>query len=418
MSSRRPDLIFLGVLLLAIVLIATLTWANYQFALSNPGGNDFIPRWVAARLAPGVSPYSEQTNQAIQEVIYGQAARATEDQQFFVYPYYALAVFFPFGLVEDLNLARALWMTALEIALLALAIVSLSLAHWKPSLPLLALLLIFSLAWYHALRALINGNAAALVALFVALALYAIRLKRDALAGVLLALASIKPHMVVLLTPFILLWAISRRRWSLVVTILVSHLLFLTVPLLAQRDWIIQNLRQIVTYIEHTRYPIIDSPIDIFSRTWPGVGVQLQWIFVTLLALLLLLEWWRALGKDFRWFFWTACLTLAVTNLIGIPTATVNYVALFPAIVLVLATWHQRWGWGGRVLAAVTLFALLVGLWVLMFISLPDQPHVLQPPVMFFPVPIFVLLALYWVRWWALRPPRLPIEHIRALQDL
>ena len=64
-----------------------------------------------------------------------------------------------------------------------------------------AALLLFSITWYHGVRPVINGNAAALVALFIALAFFFIQTKSDRAAGIVLALSTIKPQMVVLLIP-------------------------------------------------------------------------------------------------------------------------------------------------------------------------------------------------------------------------
>jgi hypothetical protein len=37
---------------------------------------------------------------------------------------------------------------------------------------------------------------------------------------------------------------------------------------------------------------------------------------------------------------------------------------------------------------------------------------------MFFPLPIFMLVGLYWVRWWAIKPAKTLIEALRASEDL
>jgi hypothetical protein len=116
-------------------------------------------------------------------------------------------------------------------------------------------------------------------------------------------------------------------------------------------------------------------------------------------------EWRLAWGKDFHWFFWTACLTLVLTNLIGIQTATENYMVMFMALVLVFASWEQNWGMAGRILVVVSYLLLFLGVWWLFFATLQiggDQP--MQGLVMYFPLPVFLLLGLYWVRWWVLKP--------------
>lgn len=401
--------IFAGAILL---VIAGLTWVNYRFTRENPGGNDFIPRWLGTRLflTEGLSPYSEEASRQIQEVVFGRPARPGEDLSYFVYPLYSVYVFAPFALVEDFALARAIWMTALEISLFLMAGVSIFMTRWRTPLALLAVLLIFTALWYHSIRPLVNGNPAIVVALFITCALAAIQTQHDFLAGFLLALATIKPQMVVLLIPFVLLWAVSQGRWNLIWGFLIS-LVFLAVSVaLLIPDWPLQNLRQIIAYPEYT---LPGSPGAIFAEYLPGVGRQLGWALTILLSAVLIVEWRAAFGQDFRWFFWTAGLTLAATNLIGIRTATANYIALYPVLILVLAAWNERWGRAGRWLTLAALVILFFGLWGLFLATVQTGEQPVQSPVMFFPLPIFLILCLYWVRWWAIRPPRSLLDQFR-----
>jgi hypothetical protein len=132
------------------------------------------------------------------------------------------------------------------------------------------------------------------------------------------------------------------------------------------------------------------------------------------LGVLLVIEWIQVAGKDFRWFYWTACLTLVITNLIGIRTAVPNYIALLPAVLLVIAIWVERWRFLGRFLTAFSILGLTIGLWWLFLSTLQigDQP--VQHPVMFFPLPIFLLIGLYWVRFWATSATRPLLDEIRS----
>jgi hypothetical protein len=361
-------------------------------------------------LTRGLSPYSEQVTRAIHQMAYGRAAQPGEDQMLFAYPFYTALVIGPFALVEDYALARAIWMTALETALVLIVFASIALARWRMPAWLVALLLIFALLWYYGLRPVINGNPSVMVALFLALALIAIRSNHDPLAGFLLALATIKPQMVILIIPLVIVWAASHRRWPLIWSFVGSLILISLTFGLFFPDWIIQNIRQVLSY---PTYTLPSTPGEILTVWLPGVGKQTGWGITLLLSLVLLWEWWSVRGKDFQWFLWTVCLTLVVTNMIGIKTATENYPAMFPALILIFASWEARWRRAGRWLVLVSITLLFFDFWTLFLTTLQagDQPT--QNPVMFFPYPSFLLLCLYWVRWWAIRPPRLFLEHFR-----
>jgi hypothetical protein len=404
-KKYRSELISIGIILLVILVLVGLTWANYRYALISPGGNDFIPRWLGTRLflMEGQSPYSQATTDAIQRMIYGRLAHADEDQVLFVYPFYSVYIFAPFGLIANYDVARAIWMTTLEISVILLAAASLYLSRWRVGPVMLTLLLTFALLWYHSLRPLINGNTSILCALLIAASLLAIRAEQDGLAGFLLALSTIKPQMVILLTLLVLIWGASRRRWTLFWGFLGSLALLTASTSFFIPNWLWQNLVQIFAYPSYT---LPGTPGAILVEWVPGVGSQLGWAITIFLGGLLLWEWREALGKDFHWFFWAACLTLVATNLIGIRTATANYIALFPALILILATWDKDWGLIGKILIGLSLVGLFFGLWWLFLATiLPDAQHT-QNPVMFFPLPVYLLITLYWVRWWVLRPKR------------
>jgi hypothetical protein len=120
--------------------------------------------------------------------------------------------------------------------------------------------------------------------------------------------------------------------------------------------------------------------------------------------------------KEFNWIYWTACLTIVITNLIGIRTATENFIAMFPGLILVFTCWDERWRRAGRFIVVLFLLILLIGLWALFLGTLIKSDQPTQNPVMFFPQPLFMLLGLYWVRWWALRQQRGLMDALRKAQ--
>lgn len=412
MSKRRTSIILTGVILLLLFTFVGLFWANYQFSLNSPGGNGFLPRWLGTRqfLIKGASPYSQEVTSEIQNQMYGRPARSTEDQGLFLYPFYSFILFAPFALIEKFSIARAIWMTVLDLALLGTIGISLYLCRWRISIWMWALVLAFLVFWIHTVRPIIDGDPSVLVAFFISAAFLAVRTEHDVLAGILLVMASIKPQMIVVLVPFVLIWAGYKGRWTLAWSFLGSLiLLIIGTNFLLQDGWIMQNLRQLVTYFGYSRE---GSPGAIFVYWIPGIGKQMGWVLTVFMAGILFWEWRAALDQDFNWFYWTACLTLVVTNLVGVRTSTMNYAALVPALILVLATWNERWGRLGRWLVVLSIIFLFFGLWALFFNSASKGIPPNLAPFLFLALPFFLLIGLYWVRWWATRPPRLPLEDL------
>lgn len=403
-------------LLFGLAALAGLTWANYIYAQGNPGGNDFLVHWVGTRalVIDGISPYSDEVAIEIQTMAYGRPARTGEHELRVAYPLYSVLVFLPYALISDFTLARALWMTTLEVALVALAFLSLRLTRWKLSLWFMPIFLLFSLLWYHSVRPLINGNAVILVALLIVGAFLALRAGRDELAGVLLAFSTIKPHLVVVVIGYVLLWTLFHRRWRTLFWFIMVLAMLSTLAALFIADWPLQNLREVMRYSSYNPPGTLGSALAYWM---PGIGRQVGWVVTGLLILLLLGEWLLSLRKEFRWFFWTVCLTLTASQWIGIQTDPGNFITLYIAVVLMFAVWEERAGKAGRPVVLILMTLLFFGPWVLFLqtVSYADQP--IQSPIMFFPLPLFLLIGLYWVRWWAIHPARLLIEDFREYSE-
>lgn len=402
---RNTTWIWILAAVVAVAVAVFLTIGNYHYASLNPGGNDFLVHWMGTRsyITEGLSPYSDEVALRIQNMVYGRPAQAGEHELRVAYPLYSIIFFLPFALIKDFTMARAIWMTVLEIALIVLCFLSLRLTRWKPTPLILMLLLLFSLFWYHGLRALILGNAVVLVTLLVVGALLAIRSEADELGGVLLAFATIKPQVVVVLLIFITLWAVTRRRWKIIFWLYGTVALLSGASALLMPDWIMQNLREVIRY---PAYNPPGTPAAVFSVYMPGVGAQIGRGVSIFLGVVLLIEWFLSLRGDFRAFLWTACLTLAASQWIGIQTDPGNFIVLYPALILVLAMWDERWRKSSSLVIIGTLVLLFVGIWIVFMHTLERSYQPIQSPMLFFPLPLFMLASLYGVRWWAVRPQK------------
>lgn len=412
MSKTRQRIILALILAAAILIgLAAITWGNYNYAMSNPGGNDFLVHWMGTRslIKDGISPYSDEVAVKIQTFAYGHAAQPGEHELRVAYPLYSTALFAPFALINDFTLARAVWMTVLEVGLILGVFLSLRTLRWKPTPLMLALLLLFAIFWYHGLRPLINGNAVILVMLGLVGGFLAIKNNADELAGVLFAFTTIKPQVVVLVLAFVFFWGMVNRRYRLVGWMAGTVFLLAVSAALIVPDWIVQNLREVMLY---PGYNPPGTPGAAFASWWPAFGQRLGWALTGIMAVLVAMEWWFNRKADFKGFLWTACLTLTASQWIGIQTDPGNFVVLFPALILVFGLWSERWKLGGTVAVFVSMLILMVGLWTLFLATITRAGQPIQSPLMFFPLPAFLFIGLYWVRWWAVRPTSLWIEQV------
>jgi len=373
-----------GVLVVAVILLeAYVTYV--VFTSKFPGANDFYSRWAGGRafLVDGLNPYSDEVTRRIQLGMYGRLAEEGADQVAFAYPLYTIYLFFPLSLIPAYPQAQALWQAILEFALLLAVFFTFRLYRWQPKPWLLVVTCFWSILFYPGARSIILGQFAIVVFAFVALALWAIKGGRDILAGLCLALSTIKPQMVFLLILLLLLWAVYHRRWRLVGSFAISMTVLVLSSWLLVPTWIADFFTWMSRYPSYTA---IGSPIWTLTHYFfPQLGTPVE-VVISLLVLGHLLYTWRG-AVDGSWpeFDWVVAMTLIVTNLIALRTATTNYVVLLMPIFIVFKTLDQRFQRRGAILIALIELLLLVGFWVLFAATVAGN---YEHPIMYLLLPI------------------------------
>lgn len=330
------------VILLIVLLLALLTFANWQFAKQNKAGVDFLIRWLPTRLVlfEGYeSPYSEDATYQIQFFQYGRLAIGDEIGGYFLYPYYFMLFTLPFALIENFTIARMLWMTLLEVSQIAIVFLSLKIVDFKPKKNTLLLLLLISLLSTYFVQPIIDGNPSSLSALFVVLCLFFLSKEKDWLAGVFLACSTLKPQMVILFCVLVWWWAFSNKRWKVMISSATGVSVLMGVSFLFQPNWFSEFIGQLMIY-QGVASP--NNPAAILSVYFPASGATIAFVLNILCIALLLFEWVRLYKKGFHHFLWTVCISFALLPLTSISFGNRNLVVLLPAIVLIIATLHKQ----------------------------------------------------------------------------
>ncbi len=410
MSRHYTNIILIASVILALAILGGLVWANTTYVRSQPLEKDFLVPWLAARtfIQYGDSPYSNSATQRAQIVYYGQLAVEGQDPLTLWLPFPVELFYFPFALVSDYALARALWMTCLEVALAALAYLSLRLTGWKPARFLLPLVFLFSILGVYGAISLAGASGAAFASLALAGCLFALGNEQDELAGALLLISLGLPSLTGLLGFFLIWWVIHRRRWRVLWGFLMTLAILLALSFLLLPDWVFPN---IVGWVTHLRYVTTFSSVDIFTAWSPIVGSRLGWVMAALLLLLLFVEWGAALRNEFRHLLWTVSLTLAAAPLMGVPVALTSYVIFFLPLILILSVLVKRRSNAPRLdLAGILLMVLFAGLWILTGLLASAGAYRALAETLFLHVPVLLISGLYWMRWRFIRKGVLELE--------
>jgi Zn-dependent protease with chaperone function len=137
----------------------------------------------------------------------------------------------------------------------------------------------------------------------------------------------------------------------------------------------------------------------------PSFGRPLAWIVIIILILAYGYEWNRISEADDRRFYWICCLSLAIAPLLGFRTEIEHLSILIIPLALIFSIVYDRWKIG-TLLTILLLLILFVFPW-LMYLLNPIQ---FAQEFVFLFLPVFTIIGLYWIRWWALRPPRLWVD--------
>ena len=390
-------------ILLLLIIVGLFIFGNLQYTAKNPGGNDFLVHWVGTQsfVKEGISPYSDNVALRIQKLVYGRPAQAGEHELRVSYPLYSIFLFLPFSLIEDFTIARAIWMTVLEFLVIISTIMMIKMVNWKPNFLISFLLIVFSLFWYHGLRSIINGNAVVFILFLVILSIYAIIHKQDELAGICLALITIKPQVEFGFILFLFFWSLTNRRYKVIFWFLGSLTALIVLSLFILPSWPMEFIREVFRY---PGYNPPGTPATAFAEILPGIGRQLGIILSVLSALIILVEW--LIGRFSREikFIWIASLTLVLGQWLNIQTDPGNFLIMFPAIILIFSIIEDRWKISGQWIILVYLAIIFFVPWIIFIRTIDFGYQPLQNPIMFFPVPLILAFGLYWVRWWVKNP--------------
>jgi len=384
--------------LLIVLLFALESIAVHAFLTARfPGGNDFYSRWAGARalLLEGRDPYSLEVTAEIQAVIGIDPAQAGRGG--FAYPLYVLFLFWPL-VYFPYDWAQAMWMVTLQwVAVAAMAGLS-NLERLRLSSVGLAGLLLATLFLYPVARTIFLGQFTLHVTLFLVATLLALRRGRDDWAGIWLAATFIKPQMVAFVAPWLVLWALGRRRWRLVRGLLIGGGVLSLAALIIFPRWPISFLEDVLRYskVAGGRNPLV----VLMGLVWPGAPAAVRYGLVGLLLLVMFAVWWRDRQGGEGAFIRVTHWVIVISSLVLFQTGTTNQAMLLIPLFGWLRRALERWRcWQ----VAIGVGTLLVALWVLFLSTIQGN---WENPMMFLPLPLFNLAMLVGAegyRWWTVR---------------
>ncbi len=323
-------------------------------------GDDFYPVWLAARQwrAEHLDLYSVQMTREIQTGLFGRPldprnpADPSVDYRQFAYPAFTELLFWSSASLDFPKLRIVLavvlpFLTGVSLWLWILAL------QWRVHPLWFAVLILLSLCNYQVLEAAFAAQPGLIVGFLLAGAALALRRNRLLLAGTLMGLTLIKPHMTLLALSYLLVWSLSNRtRVTLLAGFLGTTLSLIMASLWIWPHWIEQWLKVLWGYHRYATPPLVTFLPGASLGAYVGPVA-----IVAVLGLTAVLAWrTRRASVDSPDFWLTLSLLLAVTSITLLPgQAIYDDVILFPGIFLILRYHHELYDAGkvSRILLSI-----------------------------------------------------------------
>ena len=374
-----------------------------------PFTDQFVLPWSAGRawLLEAANPYGAEITGLAEDTLQNSEYLANlPEEQALLTPFINLIFYLPFSLIPY-ELSRVLWMLFLGLSIVLLVLLSFQLSEWKIHFLKKTGLILFSLIWIPGFSAIITGQLSPIIILLLFLGVYLVLRGQDTAAGFILAATSGSFIFTGLCLILILSFGIIRKRWSIITAYLsgLGFLIIISLLLLPSwpRDWIALLIEN------YTNADFIETPLMVLAAFLPGIEQFLSIFLHGLFAFFYVSLIFTLREKNERILIWNSLAALVISHLVNVQGSIYYLFLLFPAMFLVFRFLNERWGMVGQAFSWV--FILLIGLvpWLgrrseLLYFDLLSQPFLLMG------LPFIVILGMIWIRWWALRIPKLPFD--------
>ena len=311
-------------------------------------GNDFYQVWLAAResLRNRRDPYSTGMTREIQIGLFGRPLDPNRpgdpvDQRVFPYPAFTALLFWP-AAEFPFSPVRAVVVCLLATLTVASVMLWLRALRWRVSGKWIAVILLLTLSSYPALEGLYSAQLGLLVCFLLAAAILALEKSRFLLAGFLLALTTIKPHVTALVILYLLLWSMHfRRERGRVLAGFFSTLALLTVAaLVVFPHWIQSWIRIVLGASHYTQPPVLTEVLTSFLGPHLAAPAAMVLTAAFILAAVILAWRNRIAPANSRAFWITLSLLLTITTIVILRgLAIYDHLIMLPAILLLI---HHR----------------------------------------------------------------------------
>jgi len=303
-SSRLSKRAALEIIILTIGLVIFLAFP-FLFPINISAG-DFRPYWSSTYLLAHGQDFSDPTKMyAIEQTLTGWT------ESYVMYAWFAPTgdvLLLPFTFFS-FPLATYYWLlTSLLVVFVSVLLI------WNHTKKRLWIPLVASFGFSMTLLSFINGQVNTVVVLGLVLFLYFKELRHDYVAGVSLVLTTVKPHLVILALPLLLLDSLRRKQWRVLAGFAGALLVCMLILFVFDPAWPVSFWDLVANGMSTFREtPTLSGLLVVAGEYRLGKWI---WVFVLFLASAI---WWQR-GKE-----WDRRTLIDVSILIGIIASPIGW---------------------------------------------------------------------------------------------
>ena len=369
----------------------------------------FVIPWAAGRawLLESINPYDTSVIQIAENAVRESPYQANlPEEQALLFPLVNLIFYLPFSLIPY-TISRLIWVTLLSLSILLIAIFGLSLANWKLTPIEKVLVVLISLMWVPGIAMSLMGQLSPILIFLLVISIHLFLEGQDTTAGFILALTAGSFSISGLIIVSILVYAMMHRRWSVVSAFFSGVAFVVVVSILLIPSWPRDWLSILVS--DFSALDLIKTPLMALAAYLPGIQRFLTIFLHALFGIYFLYMVITVKGKSERVFKWNLLATMVIAYLMNFRGSLGSIFLIYPGMFLVFRFFSERWGLLGRVISWVILAIFSIGSWFL-FLPVEIISTPLELPLINYGIPIIVFIGLNWIRWWAIKIPRLQFE--------
>lgn len=383
------------------VLLVACVWILLKLAptLTRPEylpSDDYTHFWASEKLfLQGENPYDLTKIEQLKSE-FGITTSYLSTITITLNPPWLMSLILPFGLV-DYATSRLIWLITSVVLILIASLLLWRIYHTHPKQRWLAMLVAFVFA--PTISVLEKGQVTTLLLFGIVGFLYfTVSKPNDWLAGIFLAVASVKPQVILLFWIVLLFWVIQQRRWVLLVSTSIGVVALTLIAILLNPHILPQYLGMLQAYpLSDWANPTIGSYLRFF---WLGMDKYWLQFLPAVLGVCWFIYHWSRHHATWNW-KQELPLILFISLLTSPYCWTYDLLILLPGVIIVTAWMAADWKrWSTLLLSGLFLCISILDL--LLHVRLDEFWFIWMAPALF----IWYLLA----RW---QYPQVPPSHPR-----